>query len=59
MWLQHCSRLLKEEEGPTTVEYAILLALILVVLIFSITAVGNSTSGVWQNDSQQISNAMS
>ena len=55
----HISRLLTEEDGPTAVEYALLLALILVVLIFSITAVGNSTSGLWQSDAASISSATS
>jgi pilus assembly protein Flp/PilA len=32
---------LKEEDGPTAVEYAILLALIIVVCIGSITTIGS------------------
>jgi pilus assembly protein Flp/PilA len=59
MWRERCRRLVADEDGPTAVEYAIILALILVVLIFSITAVGNSTSGLWQSDSDQISKATS
>jgi pilus assembly protein Flp/PilA len=49
--------LLASEDGATAVEYAVLLALILVVLISAITAVGNSTSGAWQNNVNQISAA--
>jgi pilus assembly protein Flp/PilA len=49
--------LLKSEDGPTAVEYAVLLALILVALISAITSVGNSTSGLWQNDVNRISAA--
>jgi pilus assembly protein Flp/PilA len=49
--------LLKSEDGPTAVEYAVLLALILVALISAITAVGNSTSGLWQNDASRIAAA--
>jgi pilus assembly protein Flp/PilA len=45
------------EEGATAVEYAVLLALILIVLISAITAVGNSTSGAWQNNATRIRNA--
>lgn len=51
-------RFLRDEDGPTAVEYAMLLALILVALISSITAVGNSTSGMWADDSNKITNAM-
>ncbi len=48
---------LKSEDGATAVEYAVLLALILVVLISAITSVGNSTSGLWQNDVNRITTA--
>ena len=49
--------LLASEDGATAVEYAVLLALILVVLISAINAVGNSTSGAWQNNVNKISAA--
>jgi pilus assembly protein Flp/PilA len=49
--------MLKSEDGATAVEYAVLLALILVVLISAITSVGNSTSGLWQNDVNRITAA--
>lgn len=52
-------RFLRDEDGPTAVEYAMLLALILVALISSITAVGNSTSGMWADNSNRITSAMS
>jgi pilus assembly protein Flp/PilA len=57
MNLTRIRRLLQSEDAATAMEYAVLLALILVVLISAITAVGNSTSGVWQNDVTRISNA--
>lgn len=50
---------LTNEDGPTAVEYGILLALIVVVLMSAITAVGNSTSGIWASDVQNIDGAMS
>jgi pilus assembly protein Flp/PilA len=50
---------LHDDSGPTAVEYAMILALILVVLISAITAVGNSTVGVWTNDVNQITSASS
>jgi pilus assembly protein Flp/PilA len=50
-------RLLIEEDGPTASEYAFLLALILMAVIASVTAVGNSTSAIWGSDSNQISSA--
>ena len=35
---------LKNEDGPTAVEYAVMLALIIVVCITAITALGNNAS---------------
>ena len=40
---------LKNEEGPTAVEYAVMLALIIVVCIAAVTALGGSASGVFAN----------
>ena len=57
--LSRLQRLIRDESGPTAVEYAVLLALILVVLMSAITAVGNSTSGVWSSNVNQIENATS
>ena len=37
------------EDGPTAVEYAIMLALIILVCIISITAVGQNTNSVFQD----------
>lgn len=40
-------RFLVSEDGPTAVEYAVMLALIVIVCLASITAVGNSTAGTF------------
>jgi pilus assembly protein Flp/PilA len=40
---------LKNEDGPTAVEYAVMLALIIVVCITAITAVGNNASSQFNN----------
>jgi Flp pilus assembly pilin Flp len=40
------------------VEYAILLALILVAVITAIDAVGNTSSGIWASDSNKIETAI-
>ena len=39
--------LLRDEEAATAVEYAVLLALILVVMIAAITSFGGATGGMW------------
>jgi pilus assembly protein Flp/PilA len=51
-------RFLADEIGATAVEYAVLLALILVAVIAAITSVGNSTSGLWSGDISTISTAV-
>ena len=43
-FLQATVRFLKREDGPTAVEYAVMLALIVVVCIAAITAIGSSLS---------------
>ena len=40
--LQHVVNFLKREDGPTAVEYAVMLALIIVVCIAAITALGSN-----------------
>jgi pilus assembly protein Flp/PilA len=54
-WLH---RFHEREDGPTAAEYAVMLALILLAVISAITAVGNSTSQMWQTDATKISNAV-
>jgi pilus assembly protein Flp/PilA len=38
-----------KEDGPTAVEYAVMLALIVVVCIAAITSIGTATNGVYNN----------
>ena len=42
-------RFLKAEDGPTAVEYAVMLALIIVVCIGAITTVGGNANKVFSN----------
>jgi pilus assembly protein Flp/PilA len=57
MILQRVLRFLKTDDAATAAEYAVLLALILLVLISAVTSVGNSTSGLWSSDVTKISSA--
>jgi pilus assembly protein Flp/PilA len=43
--LSRIVRFLSEEDGPTAVEYAVMLALILVACVTAITTLGTTTSG--------------
>lgn len=40
---------LKKEDGPTAVEYAVMLALIIVVCIAAITALGSNASSTFSS----------
>jgi pilus assembly protein Flp/PilA len=40
---------LKAEDGPTAVEYAVMLALIIVVCITAITTLGNNANATFEN----------
>jgi pilus assembly protein Flp/PilA len=42
-------RFLRDEDGTTAVEYAVLLALILLAIIASVQAVGAQSGGMWGN----------
>lgn len=44
----------KSEDGPTAVEYAVMVALIIVVAISAITVLGQKTSGVFTATSSAI-----
>ena len=50
-------RFLKSEEGPTSVEYAVMMALIVAVCIATIKAVGDKTSGIWANNQNELDTA--
>jgi pilus assembly protein Flp/PilA len=46
---RHVVQFLKAEDGPTAVEYAVMLALIIVVCIGAITSMGQGANGTFQN----------
>ena len=48
---------LKRDDGPTAVEYAVMLALIIVVCIMAITALGSNANKNFTTISNSIANA--
>ncbi|MBI3467943.1 MAG: Flp family type IVb pilin [Planctomycetes bacterium] len=54
--LQRLRQLIKSHEGATTVEYAFLVSLILMLLVAAIQTVGTRASSIWTNNATQISN---
>ena len=49
-------RFLKNEDGPTAVEYAVMLALIIVVCITAITTLGTAANKTFQQVGAQVGN---
>jgi pilus assembly protein Flp/PilA len=47
MLLKKVQRFLVSEDGPTAVEYAVMLALIIIVCLASISAIGNSAKATF------------
>ncbi|HEX3151098.1 MAG TPA: Flp family type IVb pilin [Gemmataceae bacterium] len=47
--MQKVVRFLKKEDGPTAVEYAVMLALIIVVCLVAITTLGQQANNTFSN----------
>ena len=46
----HCIwRFLRDDDGPTAVEYAVMLALIILTALSAIASVGNATYYMWND----------
>ena len=56
---QFALNFLKNEDGPTAVEYAVMLALIIVVCIVAISALGSNASNTFQYVGNKISTTSS
>ena len=48
-WIARAEQFLREEDGPTAVEYAVMLALIVVVCIAAITTLGSNAKNTFSN----------
>ena len=48
-WIARAARFLRDEDGPTAVEYAVMLALIIVVCITAITTLGTNANNTFSN----------
>ena len=50
-------RFMKSEDGPTAVEYAVMLALIVIVCIASISSIGTEVNSTFENIQGELSSA--
>jgi pilus assembly protein Flp/PilA len=56
-FVSHASHFLRDEGGPTAVEYAVMLALIIVVCIAAITALGTNANNTFSYVAAQVGKA--
>ena len=56
---QRLLQFLREEDGPTAVEYAVMLALIIMAMFGTIAFFGSSTGGSFNNTSDKIGETFS
>src|SRR5207247_4522935 len=54
MWYDLIQRFLREDDGPTAVEYAVMLALIIVVCIGAITTLGSNANKTFTTVGQSV-----
>ena len=54
-FVNRAKNFLKSEDGPTATEYAVMLALIIVVALTAIQTLGTSVSGIFTSVDQGIS----
>ncbi|MGE3808318.1 MAG: Flp family type IVb pilin [Gemmataceae bacterium] len=57
--LDHFVDFLKREDGPTAVEYAVMLALIIVVCLAAISLIGTSSSSTFNTVGQSLNTVAS
>ena len=48
-WLTKVERFVRAEDGPTAVDYAVMLALIIVVCITAISQLGSNANNTFEN----------
>ncbi len=49
---------IRDEDGATAIEYALICTLIVLASVAAISALGGGSNGMWSNVSEKASNAM-
>lgn len=50
--------LLSDRRAATAIEYGLILALVFLALVYGVVALGNATSGLWNNVSDSVANVI-
>jgi pilus assembly protein Flp/PilA len=56
--IDHLGRLLRDEDGPTAVEYAVMLAAIVAVCISTVLAMSHATADCFDQSATQLSSVL-
>ena len=58
-WTRYIHDFYRDEDGPTSVEYAVMLALIISVCLVAITSLGNNTNAAFKTVGNKLGSASS
>ena len=58
-WFESVVRFVQKEDGPTAVEYAVMLALIIVVCLAAITTLGQNANSTFTSVGQKLGSSSS
>ena len=53
-WIDKVQRFLRSEEGPTAVEYSVMLMLIILVCLAAVALIGTETNTTYENMSRSL-----
>ena len=56
--IRHLKKLLREEEGPTAVEYAVMLALIVIACIGAVKQMANATAESFDTSAEELASVL-
>lgn len=55
--MNFCRRFISDERGTTSVEYAVMLACVLMMVISAVVVFGGQTGTLWGNSNQKLTGA--
>ena len=56
-FLNNIKSFLRNDDGPTAVEYAVMLAMILMIVIGTVRQIGSTSGGIWTDNNQKMEDA--
>jgi len=56
--IRHLKKLLREEDGPTAVEYAVMLAMIVAACIGAVNQMANATADSFDTSAQELADVL-